>query len=95
MLDDFYIMEYSLQVQYTETVASIWHENTYGYCYGPYLFQDANRFPRAKLEENCELQACVYYPSNSLQHAWKKCLQTSYCMQHGIFSFACSLFPGT
>ena len=69
MLDDFYIMEYSLQVQYTETVASIWHENTYGYCYGPYLFQDVNRFPRAKLEENCELQACVYYPSNSLQYA--------------------------
>ena len=71
MLDDFYIMEYSLQVQYTETLAYIWHENTYGYCWGPYLFQDANRFLRAKLEENCELQACVYYPSNSLQHAWK------------------------
>ena len=28
---------------------------------GHYLFREANSFPRAKLEENCELR--VYYPS--------------------------------
>ena len=34
---------------------------------GHYLFREANSFPRAKLEENCDLR--VYYPSNLFRNA--------------------------
>ena len=41
-----------------QTIAYIWHENMLGYYFvrGHYLFREANSFPKAQLEENCELQ---------------------------------------
>ena len=43
---------------YIQTIAYSWHENMLGYYFvrGHYLFREANSFPRAQLEENCELQ---------------------------------------
>ena len=41
--------------KYILTIASIWRENILGYLSAD-MFRDANRFPRAKLKENCELR---------------------------------------
>ena len=65
------------------------------------LLQDAHSFSRASLSENCGLRGTdifrkietvvVYYTSNILQYAWKKCLRTAVCVQRGIISPGCFL----
>ena len=65
------------------------------------LLRDAHSFSRASLSENCGLRGTdifrkietvvVYYASNILQYAWKKCLRTADCVQRGMISLGCFL----
>ena len=60
-----------------------------------------SQFSRTSLSENCGLRGTdifrkietvvVYYASNILQYAWKKCLRTADCVHRGMISLGCFL----
>ena len=47
---------------------------------GHYLFREANSFPRAKLEENCELQGTVHVQGQISEHIFAP--NGDYCLYY-------------